>query len=429
MPDVARSASGRTADSWELLYRAAGEGEPLRGYYHRNYRVGLPADLADAVALPAGTPVKVRAPIPDAVQFNLRIWPEGELLRAIAGRVDGSPRVLADRPGFTVYSFAQGAPLSGLSGGPGRFRAGLLPLLPGSGGARHRPPPGYAAQLEALFRQTAAVPPRSLPPLPDGWPRDGDCGGFLRTLIDFTESEVKGRSSPAHQELLAVLGVDEGALGRLRERAAGLGERPFTLLHTDTHAGNLILGPGGELSLIDWELALFGDPVYEIAAHLARMRYATGGRRRAALRAWRSAVSASCPGALTGHRAALRVYLDFERLLSVHIDVIRLTLDLPQRAGPPALAVTAERIAAVLAAAQGPLGLRKVPGADRIAAACGVWQRDEREVRRMRNGRAEVDVLTYGQKRPEGKRNVVEGPQKWFDAVRTANGSDMGLPE
>lgn len=42
MPDVARSASGRTVDSWEMLYRTAGEGEPLSGYYHRNYRVGLP---------------------------------------------------------------------------------------------------------------------------------------------------------------------------------------------------------------------------------------------------------------------------------------------------------------------------------------------------------------------------------------------------
>ncbi|WP_327296705.1 MULTISPECIES: phosphotransferase [unclassified Streptomyces] len=424
MPDVARGASGRTADSWDLLYRAAAEGEPLSGYYHRNYRVGLPPELADAVSLPAGTPVKVRAPIPEAVQFNLRIWPEGELLRAIAGRVDGSPRVLADRPGFTVHSFAQGVPLSG------------------RGGAGLRQGRGYAAQLETLFRQTAAVPFDALPPLPGGWPADGDCAGFLRTLVDFTESEVKGRSSRAHQELFAALGVADGALGRLRERAAGLSERPFTLLHTDAHAGNLIVGPGQELSLIDWELALYGDPVYEIAAHLGRMRYATGGRRRSALRAWRSAVAVSCPGALSGHRGALRVYLDFERLLSVYIDVIRLTLALPHRAGPAELTATAERILVLLAAARGPLGLRRVPDTERIAAACAVWQRNEREVPRMWNGTAETGVLTYGQQRsqkdpqkdprrepqrsPRRKRNVVEEPQKWFDAVRTAKGPDLG---
>ncbi|WP_406138501.1 phosphotransferase [Streptomyces sp. NBC_01089] len=409
MPDVARSASGRTADSWDLLYRAAGEGEPLSGYYHRNYRVRLPPDLAEAAALPAGTPVKVRAPIPEAVQFNLRIWPEGELLRAIAGRVDGSPRVLADRPGFSVHSFAQGVPLSGRGGVAGR-----------------RPGRTYTGQLESLFRQMAAVPSHVLPPLPDGWPADGDCGGFLRTLVDFTESEVKGRGSRAHQELFAALGVDDGALGRLRERAAGLGERPFALLHTDAHAGNLIVGPGGELALIDWELALFGDPVYEIAAHLGRMRYATGSHRRAALRAWRSAVAASRPGALSGHRGALRIYLDFERLLSVHIDVIRLTLALPHRAGPAERAATAERIRAVLAAARGPLGLRRVPDTERIAAACAVWQRNVRDVPPMWNARPATGVLTYGQKRPQGKRNVVKEPQKWFDAVRTAKGPDMG---
>lgn len=154
----------------------------------------------------------------------------------------------------------------------------------------------------------------------------------------------------------------------------------------------------------------------------------------------------SCPGALSGHRGALRVYLDFERLLSVYIDVIRLTLALPHRAGPAELTATAERILVLLAAARGPLGSRRVPDVERIAAACAVWQRNERDVPRMWNGQAETGVLTYGQQRsqknpqrspqgnppgnppgiPQRKRNVVEEPQKWFDAVRTAKGPDLG---
>ncbi|MEV8569455.1 phosphotransferase [Streptomyces sp. NPDC051322] len=376
MPDVARSAhepgapgrtasghaaSDRTVDSWESLYRAAGEGQPLSGYYHRNYCVGLPSALAESVSLAAGTPVKVRAPIPDALQFNLRIWPEGELLGAIAGLVDGSPRVLADRPGFTVYSFAPGRPLAGLAG----------PDRPAG-----RP---YAKSIERLFRQTAAVPPGLLPPLPVGWPDDGDCAGFLRTLIDFTESEVRGRCGAAHRELFAALGVGDDALERLRTRADGLGRRPFALLHTDAHAGNLIVGEDGSLSLIDWELALFGDPVYELAAHLARMRYGRRGQRQAAVRAWRAALAVSRPKALTGHRGALRTYLDFERLLSAHIDVIRLTTALRHgRPGPAALGSTAVRIRAVLGAARGPLGLRRVPSSERIALACGRWLRATR---------------------------------------------------
>lgn len=309
--------------------------------------------------------MKVRAPIPDAVQFNLRIWPEGELLGAIAGRVDGSPRVLVHRPGFTVYSFAQGEPLSRLTG-------------------RDRPAGRrYAESMERLFRQTAAVPPGLLPPRPEGWPADGDCAGFLRTLVDFTDSEVRGRCSPAHRELFTALGVSGDALARLRDRADGLGERPFALLHTDAHAGNLIVAEDGGLSLIDWELALFGDPVYEIASHLARMRYPRRGQRQAAIRAWRAAVAASCPGALAGHRAALRIYLDFERLLSVHIDVIRLTMALVLCPEPAVLAATAAGIRTVLEAARGPLGLRRVPGTEHIAPACAVWLRAVRSGARL----------------------------------------------
>ncbi|WP_405807677.1 aminoglycoside phosphotransferase family protein [Streptomyces sp. NBC_00210] len=356
MPDVARSASGRDIDSWESLYRAAGEGAPLTGYYHRNYCVELPDALAASAALPAGTPVKVRAPITDAVQFNLRIWPESELLGAIAGRVDKSPRVLADRPGFTVHSFAEGDSLSDLVGHVGPVG------LP------------YIHSLGELFRQTTAVPSRLLPPCPEDWPLDGDCAGFLRTLVDFTESEVKGRHGKDFQTLFAELRVPYDAFGRLVERAQWLGERPFVLLHTDVHRGNLIVGADGRLSLIDWELALFGDPVYEIASHLSRMRYAKRAEQRAALRAWCTAVAHSRPAALAGHRSALRIYLDFERLQSVYIDVIRLALAFarhPDRAG---LERTATGIEAVLRAARRPLGLRRVPSAGRIALACAAWQ-------------------------------------------------------
>lgn len=357
MPDVASSASGHVVDSWESLYRATGEGAPLTGYYHRNYCVKLPHELAASVALPAGTPVKVRAPITDAVQFNLRIWPEGEVLGAIAGRVHGSPRVLADRPGFTVHSFAEGDPLSESVG-----REGPVGLP-------------YIDSLGRLFRQTTAVPPRLLPPCPEDWPADGDCPGFLRTLVDFTESEVKGRHGKDFQTLFTALKVPDDAFGRLVERAEGLGERPFVLLHTDVHRGNLIVGADGGLSLIDWELALFGDPVYEIASHLSRMRYAKRAERRAAVRAWCTALSHSRPAALAGHRRALRIYLDFERLQSVYIDVIRLAPAFARRPDRPALERTATGIEAVLRAACRPLGLRRVPSPGRIALACVAWQR------------------------------------------------------
>ncbi|MFJ8075646.1 aminoglycoside phosphotransferase family protein [Streptomyces sp. NPDC096176] len=351
MPDVARSDSGRVVDSWESLYRTAAEGTPLTGYYHRNYCARLPPALARSVALPSGAIVKLRAPITDAVQLNLRIWPEDEVLGAIKGRVADAPRVLADRPGFTVHSFAAGRTLADLVGDSGAV-----------GGA-------YIESLGELFRQMAAVPPALLPACPDDWPRDGDCAGFLRTLVDFTETEVKRRHGKDHKALFSALQVPDDAFARLLERAGSLGERPFVLLHTDIHRGNLIVGPDGRLSLIDWELALFGDPVYEIASHLSRMRYAKPAERRAVGGIWRAALRHSHPAALAGHRRALRIYLDFERLQSVHIDVIRLALGFATCPDPAGREQCVAGIEAVLRAARRPLGMRRVPSRRRIAQA------------------------------------------------------------
>ncbi|MFP1626220.1 phosphotransferase [Streptomyces sp. 5K101] len=351
MPDVARSASGRVVDSWESLYRAAGEGTPLAGYYHRNYCVELTHPLARSLTLPPGTLVKVRAPIHGAGQFNLRIWPEEELLFAIEGRVQGSPRVLADRPGFTVHSFTEGMALSERLGRGGRL------------GRTH------IDALGELFRQTAAVPARLLPPCPEGWPADGDCPGFLRALIDFTRSEVKGRHGKDFGTLFDELKVPDDAFERLAHRADALGTRPFVLLHTDIHGGNLIAGADGGLSLIDWELALFGDPVYEIASHLARMRYARRAERRAARHAWRAALARSRPEALSGHRRALRIYLDFERLQSVYIDVIRLAQGFARRPDRIGRERAATGIETVLRAARVPLGVRRTPHRRRIEEA------------------------------------------------------------
>ncbi|MEW2633798.1 aminoglycoside phosphotransferase family protein [Streptomyces sp. NPDC048389] len=351
MPDVARSDSDRVVDTWVSLYRTAAEGAPLAGYYHRNHCVRLPPGPARSVALPAGTIVKFRTPITEAAQLNLRIWPEGEVLGAIRGRVRGSPRVLADRPGFTVHSFAEGRSLAELAG---------------------RDAPVGRAYIDALgeiFRQLATVPPATLPACPDDWPEDGDCAGFLRTLVEFTESEVKGRHGKNHQALFAALRVPDGVFARLLERAHPLGERPFVLLHTDIHRGNLIVGPDGGLSLIDWELALLGDPVYELASHLSRMRYATWAERRAAHRVWCAALRQVNPAALAGHRRALRVYRDFERLQSVHIDVIRLASDFsrcPDKGGRDRVVAGIE---SVMRAARRPLGTRRVPSRRRIAQA------------------------------------------------------------
>ncbi|MBP0460151.1 aminoglycoside phosphotransferase family protein [Streptomyces montanisoli] len=367
-----REVSEHPVDTWDALFRSIGTGaEPLTGYYHFNYAVALPTALAGAVALPAGSPVKLRVPIPRAPQFNLRIWPESELLAAVEGRVAGAPRVLARRAAFSVHSFADGDSMLAACGAGGPVTRASIERVGG------------------LLRQTVAVPRSVLPPLPPGWPADGDCDGFLHALVDFAECEVKGRNGHAFRDLFAALGVPGDAFARVRARAGAMGRRPFVLVHTDVHRGNLIVGADGGLALIDWELALYGDPVYELATHLSRMRYTRRVERRAAYRAWRAAVEDGCPGALAGHRHALSVYLGLEAVQSLYTDVIRSMYLLTRSPDDPSVArAVASRIHAVLHAARGPAGLGRVPDAERVSAVCLEWLRG-RSARAPRRGRAD----------------------------------------
>ena len=52
-------------------------------------------------------------------------------------------------------------------------------------------------------------------------------------------------------------------------------ERLPVLCHCDVHRKNLLVDKDDRLWLLDWELALIGDPLYDIAIHFQKMRYNT----------------------------------------------------------------------------------------------------------------------------------------------------------
>jgi aminoglycoside phosphotransferase (APT) family kinase protein len=54
----------------------------------------------------------------------------------------------------------------------------------------------------------------------------------------------------------------------LRGRLADSGERVF--LHGDWRVGNLVVGPDGLVSVLDWEFAHVGDPLDDLAWPLVR---------------------------------------------------------------------------------------------------------------------------------------------------------------
>src|SRR5262249_52708495 len=77
----------------------------------------------------------------------------------------------------------------------------------------------------------------------------------------------------------------------------------------------------GRTYFLDWELALWGDPVYDLAVHVHKMAYHPE-ETATLLAGWRTAV----PGPATeGWQPDLATYLAHERIKSAIVDTVRYT--------------------------------------------------------------------------------------------------------
>ncbi|WP_129841767.1 aminoglycoside phosphotransferase family protein [Streptomyces sp. RFCAC02] len=262
-----------------------------------------------------------------------------------------------------VHGFIEGEPLS-VSRPPGSPLGG-----------------GELTQLAGLFGRLAAMPPEAME-LVHRCPavlRPRGSAEFLRGLIRFTRRRVYAVHRPEIGGLFAALRVSPGVLagdGPLARAAARLTDRPFCLLHGDLHRDNLIVAEtDGRLWTIDWELALVGDPLYDLATHLHLMRYPPGQEREMTER-WARAVEEVLPGAAAGLARDLPRYLAYKRVQSVFTDVVRQAFAV--RAAPAGelearLAVAARVVGDALRKAARPLGTGTVPPPGAVEAAYAAW--------------------------------------------------------
>ena len=334
---------------------------PLHGYHHETYVFPLP----DATGAVNQGRWKCREPRSNLLWFDRRCFAsEEELLRVLAGRIERIPDIIkVDRIG--LQRFIEGGTLGS--------------LYP----SRQAVPEQLADQIVALFGQLAKVTPETLPVERRCEPRDrsadGDSDGFLERLICFTEERVYQQNLSVFAELFATLGVDADSFKRLRKHVSGLTERPFCLLHADLHRENFVVDARNRLWTIDWELAMVGDPLYDLATHLYLMRYPEWQEEWMKQR-WRAAVEGVTPGSSAGLEHDLPLLLDYKRAQSVFTDVIRVALSL--HSGPDGawrgLLHAGRKLHDVLAAATEPLGLEYVPSPPRIVAALVRWRWDHR---------------------------------------------------
>ncbi|MCT9934961.1 aminoglycoside phosphotransferase family protein [Planotetraspora sp. A-T 1434] len=262
------------------------------GFYNDNIRVDTPSG-----------PVIVRIPITGADTMDLRIWPEQDVLAALAPHVSHVPRLLyaSPEPPFQVHEFIAGDVLDHIA--PRGTRV----------------PPAVLEDVVDLFAQLTTVPLDRLPELPPSWPADADTTAFARQLSDVTEQVYDSFRKPYHS-LFTALGIPEDPLAPVLAGWPELTPRPFTLVHADVHRKNMIFRDG-HVVFLDWELALQGDPVYELAVHFHKMSY-YNDERQAVLDGWVK----NMPARYTqGWERDLDIYLTHERVKSAIVDTVRYT--------------------------------------------------------------------------------------------------------
>ncbi|RKS79689.1 hypothetical protein BZB76_1164 [Actinomadura pelletieri DSM 43383] len=275
--------------NWRGLYeRARAHGDSAAGYYNDNIRV----DTADG-------PVIVRIPIHGADMMDLRPWREDRVLAAIAPHVRDAPRLLhvcADPP-FQVHEFVAGDLLNDVA-------PRGVPV-----------PPHVLDDVVSLFTQLAQVP--RLPDVPSSWPTDTDTAAFARLLSDLTQ-RVYDTFSTEFADLFTALAIPADPLAPVDGLWRGLTPRPFTCVHADVHRRNVIVD-GGASTFLDWELALWGDPVYDLAVHIHKMAYLPE-EQAALINHWQAAMP---PDRITGWQHDLNAYLTHERIKSAIVDSVR----------------------------------------------------------------------------------------------------------
>ncbi|EGX59429.1 hypothetical protein SZN_12523 [Streptomyces zinciresistens K42] len=307
-----------------------------------NYLARLTPAMAALLRQPVDKHVLVRISRPDTLRVVFRTWQEEpRILDAIRGEVANAPVCLAeDWKRSAVHTFVPGVALSAAED-VGSIDRALIEAM--------------AEGLAGLTR----VDEDAVPPLPTGWPRSPRSDDFLRKVVELTEREVRRPNWPRFRGIFERLGVDEGALARLADRVPRMTPRPFSLLHGDLHAGNVIVTGDGRIPLVfvDWELASFGDPLWDLAVHLVRTGH-TPAQRDVAVAAWTRGVQRWSPRAADGLADDLGHYIAFEQTLSLYPDVMRelhaLEESLPDEQG---LTAATRRVGAALEAAAGLLGL------------------------------------------------------------------------
>lgn len=223
----------------------------LSGYYNDNYKLFYD----DRFYL-------FRFPKKNALMMDPRPIQEQDALKMMQGSGLNVPNLIYMHPdkSFSVQQFVEGFLVE------------------------DRYPPGKVLPKEILdniavfYKNLANLEVRDIAKYNDPqWPKEGRLLQFYLMLQKYA-FELFKRHSRTHGRYYEFLGIDHKSFQIFQDRAKELTQRPWHLIHGDLHRGNMIIGHDKSTWMIDWELAMYGDILFCLAAHIHRSRYFEEGR-------------------------------------------------------------------------------------------------------------------------------------------------------
>ncbi|MFJ6391559.1 phosphotransferase family protein [Streptomyces sp. NPDC091972] len=205
------------------------------------------------------------------------------------------------------------------------------------------------AEADELVDELAALAGVDHSSLPSEEPKEGFYRWLAERLADFVTALPAETLRAAEQR-----GLPDGDLLRRILGRYQVTDRAPVLLHGDLNPWNLVRGGRqGGLTIIDWEMGMIGDPLYDLVRHLHLTPTRTEMRVRMFDR-WSRKLPSGC---VVGWERDWRVYRWIEQIRSAYVDLDRMTTGAALSTPNVRRAVDAYEM--TLSAATGSLGLRR----------------------------------------------------------------------
>ena len=288
-----------TDQKWAELAKLARQQTCHAGFYNDNYRL-----------VHEGKSLLFRFPKKGEEQMDPRPMREGDVYQLISECGLPVPYFYYEAPDreFQVHDFIEGTLVD------------------------HLYPPGqkisepYIEQIASFYKKLAGLNIDVTDMVAHDWPQKGPMLTFFEKLLE-TSWLIYDNHQATHKNIYQFLNIPDDPFSYFLREAAKLTARPWRLIHADIHRGNMIEREDGKLIIIDWELALYGDLLYCIAAHLHRCRYFPEEKALIA-----EAIYKKLPENFqTNYMKDLDFYLSYEALKSIITDTVRFPQLLKQK--------------------------------------------------------------------------------------------------